>query len=172
VDWIMPIAGMLVGWVTNILAIEMLFSPRKPLYLLGKKVPFTPGLIPQNRDKMLDIASDRVSNVMIDTLNDEGAKESYEIFNKILDAHWSTKLFLGDKARKDIFKRLGRTIVSNPDVLNMIKKTVKNQMSKYSIDEMELLVRKISRESLQGIKIIGAVTGLVVGVIAMLIGGI
>ncbi len=168
----MPIAGMLVGWVTNILAIEMLFSPRKPLYLLGKKVPFTPGLIPQNRDKMLDIASDRVSNVMIDTLNDEGAKESYEIFNKILDAHWSTKLFLGDKARKDIFKRLGRTIVSNPDVLNMIKKTVKNQMSKYSIDEMELLVRKISRESLQGIKIIGAVTGLVVGVIAMLIGGI
>ncbi len=168
----MPIAGMLVGWLTNILAIEMLFNPRKPLYLWGKQVPFTPGLIPQNKDKMLDIASDRVSNVMIETLNDEGAKESYEIFNRILDAHWTTKLFLGPKSRKDLFKRLGKTIISNPDVISMIKKTVKTQMSKYSIDEMELLVRKISKESLKGIKIIGAITGFIVGTIGMLIGGI
>lgn len=166
----MPIAGMLVGWLTNILAIEMLFSPRKPLYFLGHKIPFTPGLIPQNKDKMLDIASERVSNVVLDTISDEGSTESYQIFNKILDSHWTTKLFLGDRSRKDLFRRLGKTM-SNPEFSKLLQKIVKNQMSKYSVSEMEHIVRKISNESLQGIKIIGAITGLVVGIVAMLIGG-
>lgn len=39
-----------VGGLTNHFAIKMLFYPRKPVYLWGKKLPFTPGLIPKRRD--------------------------------------------------------------------------------------------------------------------------
>jgi uncharacterized membrane protein YheB (UPF0754 family) len=39
-----------VGGLTNHFAIKMLFHPRKPIYLWGRKIPFTPGLIPKRRD--------------------------------------------------------------------------------------------------------------------------
>jgi len=41
-----------VGGLTNHFAIKMLFHPRKPIYLWGKKLPFTPGLIPKRRDEI------------------------------------------------------------------------------------------------------------------------
>lgn len=46
---IMPAIGALIGAVTNELAIRMLFRPYKPIYLLGFKLPFTPGVIPSQR---------------------------------------------------------------------------------------------------------------------------
>lgn len=38
-----------IGGFTNYLAIKMLFYPHKPIYIRGKKLPFTPGLIPKRR---------------------------------------------------------------------------------------------------------------------------
>ncbi|WP_243291491.1 DUF445 family protein [Bacillus sp. FJAT-47783] len=48
----MMVIGALIGGVTNSLAIKMLFRPYKPLYLFGKRVPFTPGLIPKRRNEL------------------------------------------------------------------------------------------------------------------------
>ena len=44
-----PILGGLIGYYTNDIAIKMLFRPYKVLYIFGRKVPFTPGLIPSNQ---------------------------------------------------------------------------------------------------------------------------
>lgn len=44
--------GALIGGFTNHLAIKMLFRPYKPIYIAGKKLPFTPGLIPKRRDEL------------------------------------------------------------------------------------------------------------------------
>ena len=30
-EWTLPLVGIFVGWLTNVLAIEMLFKPRKAL---------------------------------------------------------------------------------------------------------------------------------------------
>ncbi|MDB9449007.1 DUF445 domain-containing protein [Dolichospermum circinale] len=47
-----PILGGLIGYYTNDIAIKMLFRPYKAVYVLGKKVPFTPGLIPSNQERL------------------------------------------------------------------------------------------------------------------------
>lgn len=47
----MIVTGSLIAGVTNILAIKMLFKPYVPKYILGVKLPFTPGVIPSRRDE-------------------------------------------------------------------------------------------------------------------------
>lgn len=48
----MVVIGSLIGGVTNHLAIKMLFRPHNPVYIWGKRLPFTPGLIPRRRDEL------------------------------------------------------------------------------------------------------------------------
>ncbi len=48
--WILPpILGAIIGYVTNRIAIKMLFRPLTPKRFLGLRVPLTPGVIPRNR---------------------------------------------------------------------------------------------------------------------------
>lgn len=51
---VMMAIGALIGGVTNSLAIRMLFRPYNPIYIFGKRVPFTPGLIPKRRSELAD----------------------------------------------------------------------------------------------------------------------
>ncbi|AFY39764.1 protein of unknown function DUF445 [[Leptolyngbya] sp. PCC 7376] len=47
-----PVAGTVIGYFTNDIAINMLFRPYKPIYLGDRRLPFTPGLIPRNQDRL------------------------------------------------------------------------------------------------------------------------
>ena len=47
-----PVAGGIIGYFTNDLAIKMLFRPYRAIYIGGKKLPFTPGLIPRNQERL------------------------------------------------------------------------------------------------------------------------
>ena len=48
--WILPpLLGAVIGYVTNRIAIKMLFRPLTPKYVFGIHVPLTPGVIPRNR---------------------------------------------------------------------------------------------------------------------------
>jgi uncharacterized membrane protein YheB (UPF0754 family) len=44
--------GAVIGGFTNHLAIQMLFRPYNPIYVKGKRLPFTPGLIPKRREEL------------------------------------------------------------------------------------------------------------------------
>lgn len=44
-----PLLGALIGYVTNYIAIRMLFRPLRPWHVLGMRVPMTPGIIPSRR---------------------------------------------------------------------------------------------------------------------------
>jgi uncharacterized Fe-S cluster-containing protein len=46
------LVGAVIGYITNYLAIRMLFRPLETKYLFGKPLPFTPGLIPKERDRL------------------------------------------------------------------------------------------------------------------------
>jgi len=59
-----PIAGGLIGYFTNEIAIKMLFRPYKPLYIGQRRVPFTPGLIPRNQANL----AQRVANAIMGSL--------------------------------------------------------------------------------------------------------
>ncbi|MEM8603155.1 MAG: DUF445 family protein [Cyanobacteria bacterium P01_H01_bin.121] len=55
-----PVAGGVIGYFTNDLAIRMLFRPYRAIYLGGRKLPFTPGLIPSNQDRLARKISDAI----------------------------------------------------------------------------------------------------------------
>ncbi|NPC92058.1 DUF445 domain-containing protein [Bacillus sp. WMMC1349] len=68
----MIVIGGLIGAITNHFAIKMLFRPYQPLYLFGKQVPFTPGLIPKRRDELARQMGQMVVNHL---LTAEGIKK-------------------------------------------------------------------------------------------------
>lgn len=47
----MVVTGSLIAGFTNMLAIKMLFRPYEAKYMFGKKLPFTPGVIPSRRSE-------------------------------------------------------------------------------------------------------------------------
>ena len=47
-----PILGGVIGYITNDIAIKMLFRPRKAIYIGKFHIPFTPGLIPKQKDSI------------------------------------------------------------------------------------------------------------------------
>ena len=49
-----PLAGALIGFVTNVIAIKMLFRPLKEARLFGIRLPFTPGILPRQRRRLAD----------------------------------------------------------------------------------------------------------------------
>lgn len=48
----MPIVGAIIGYITNWIAVKMLFRPRKEIFLFGKRLPFTPGVIPKGKARL------------------------------------------------------------------------------------------------------------------------
>jgi uncharacterized membrane protein YheB (UPF0754 family) len=49
-----PVAGALIGFITNVLAIKMLFRPLRPYRVFGIRIPFTPGILPRERAKLAE----------------------------------------------------------------------------------------------------------------------
>lgn len=47
-----PIIGAIIGYVTNWIAVKMLFRPRKEIRVFGKRLPFTPGVIPRGQSRL------------------------------------------------------------------------------------------------------------------------
>ena len=59
---IAPLLGCLIGYITNALAIRMLFRPHKAKYLLGIHIPFTPGIIPKEKGRIAQSIGQVISN--------------------------------------------------------------------------------------------------------------
>lgn len=47
-----PLVGALIGWLTNALAVKMLFHPYKPWHIGKIRLPLTPGIIPRRRHEL------------------------------------------------------------------------------------------------------------------------
>jgi len=80
--FILPAVGALIGYFTNYVAIKMLFRPYRAYYVFGKRVPFTPGLIPSKREKLADAIAKVVKENLLteetlrSRLNEERIRES------------------------------------------------------------------------------------------------
>ena len=60
-----PLAGGVIGYFTNDLAIKMLFRPYTAVYIFGKQLPFTPGLIPTNQERLAKKVSDTIMGSLL-----------------------------------------------------------------------------------------------------------
>ena len=66
-----PLLGALIGYVTNYIAIRMLFRPLKAWRLLGLRVPLTPGIIPAKRGELARKMGEMVGEHLL-TVEDVG----------------------------------------------------------------------------------------------------
>ncbi|MGD1902580.1 MAG: DUF445 domain-containing protein [Geitlerinemataceae cyanobacterium] len=55
-----PVAGGLIGYGTNDIAIKMLFRPYRAYYIGSFRIPFTPGLIPRNQNRLAQRVADTI----------------------------------------------------------------------------------------------------------------
>ncbi|MGB3205666.1 MAG: DUF445 family protein, partial [Crinalium sp.] len=60
-----PVAGAIIGYFTNDIAIKMLFRPYRAIYFAGRKLPFTPGLIPSNQGRLAKRISDTIMGSLL-----------------------------------------------------------------------------------------------------------
>lgn len=60
-----PITGGIIGYFTNDIAINMLFRPYRAIYVGKRKLPFTPGLIPSNQERLAQKVSDTIMGSLL-----------------------------------------------------------------------------------------------------------
>lgn len=60
-----PVVGTVIGYFTNDVAIQMLFRPYRAWYFGKYQVPFTPGLIPRNQERLAKRISDTIMGSLL-----------------------------------------------------------------------------------------------------------
>lgn len=74
------VVATLHGYGAAWLAVRMLFRPRKPVFLLGYRLPLTPGMLPKEREHFIEALSTVIGQRLLDveTLSVEIAKLNLE----------------------------------------------------------------------------------------------
>jgi hypothetical protein len=79
--WVLPpLLGAIIGYVTNALAIRMLFRPLTRKYFLGIPLPLTPGIIPRQRESLAHSIARMVSRSLFnaDVINSHIRGEKFQ----------------------------------------------------------------------------------------------
>ena len=64
--WVLPpLLGAVIGYVTNAIAIRMLFRPLTEIRVLGIPLPLTPGIIPKQRAQLAESIGQMVSRELL-----------------------------------------------------------------------------------------------------------
>ncbi|PTE93703.1 DUF445 domain-containing protein [Staphylococcus equorum] len=116
----MMVIGSLIGGVTNILAVRMLFHPFKTYYIFNKRVPFTPGLIPKRR------------------------KEVADKIGQVVEEHLLTESLIQSKLNAPSSRQAIEEVL-----LNQIQKLKQENMTlQYFADKLDLDVTQLANEKL------------------------
>ena len=78
-----PLTGAFIGYLTNDIAIKMLFRPLRPWRIFGIRVPLTPGIIPSKRHQLAENIGEMVGGQLL-TAHDIGEAMSSERFQEHL----------------------------------------------------------------------------------------
>jgi len=81
-----PAVGAVIGYITNDIAIRMLFRPHQPKYIMGIHIPFTPGIIPKEKSRIAASIGKAVSENLMNRDVLEKSLLSDEMMSKIGDA--------------------------------------------------------------------------------------
>ena len=78
--------GAVIGYITNDIAIRMLFRPHEAKYFMGMHIPFTPGIIPKEKKRLASSIGKAVSENLMNREVLEKSLLSDEMLAKIGDA--------------------------------------------------------------------------------------
>ncbi len=77
IDLLIKLSPLLVatahGYIAAWLAVRMLFRPRYPIYIFGRRIPLTPGMLPKERDHFIEALSTVIAERLLDveTISEE-----------------------------------------------------------------------------------------------------
>ena len=190
---ILTIVGALIGWITNILAIKLLFRPLKPI-----KIPFTPfvilGLIPKRRAELAKVIGEIVAHelISVDEMLEEAIKDEdlqgikgyvkrkikVVISEKISIIPFPFKSMIqapiDQMIELEVDQGLDDIIINIKDIVQMrldIEAFVEKKINAFDLSKLEEIILKIAKKELRYIEIIGfclgGIIGLVQGIILM-----
>ncbi|MGI6523696.1 MAG: DUF445 domain-containing protein [Bdellovibrionota bacterium] len=189
----LPFIAALIGWITNYVAVRMLFRPRKPYKIFFYTLQ---GVFPKRQKELAKQVADIFVSEFLDSkdlkenlgrvlrsadlkrmidLHIQGViKNKVATFLPILPRHYANSLV--DKigfAYKDELDPLMETIIhrilESPDVVPDIRNLIEDRIANFSVEKLELLCEGVLHKEFRFIELVGAVLGFIVGVIQMLI---
>lgn len=78
---IAPLLGGVIGYITNDIAIRMLFRPHTAKYVFGIHIPFTPGIIPKEKERI----AEAVGGVISENLMNKEVLEKYLLSEDMIE---------------------------------------------------------------------------------------
>lgn len=185
---LLTIVGGLIGWITNVLAIKMLFRPIHPI-----KIPLTnfklQGLIPQRRNEIAKSIGDAVENELIrvhdiieQLVTEENKTEVIETIKKRVLAAVELKLpsLIPSSIKMKMLEYVGEQIdteaggILNRTIDDLTKKAidkvkigdmVAEKINEFELDKIESMILALSARELKHIEILGGVLGAIIGLL-------
>ena len=145
-----PLIGAVIGYVTNWIAVKMLFRPRKEIRVFGKRLPFTPGVIPRGQGRLARAVGNVVETQLLtpEYLGEKLlSKESEEEFKNHMQSWIDSQ-----KASEDTLYSSISNIVEEDRLHNFIASTEENLTDFLSekiiaMEPGKLIVDKVMQEA-------------------------
>ena len=121
-----PLVGAVIGYITNDIAIRMLFRPRTAKYLFGWKISFTPGLIPKEKSRIASSIGSAISKNLMNREVLEKTLLSSEMVGKIkqgIEAYIETQKHNNESVEEYLSHYLTK------DDMAYLRKTVSKDLS-------------------------------------------
>jgi uncharacterized membrane protein YheB (UPF0754 family) len=190
--WLTPFVGALIGWLTNFLAIKMLFRPRAPKLIFGVLLQ---GVIPRRqRDLALKIG-EVVEEELLKSEDILHAIDTEELRGHLatvietrLDRFLREKVFRGEFLYERILsreavQRVKRGLIT--ELVNLfpleveaaikqlvekvnIRKIVADRVEQFDFDRLERIVYRVARTELFWVEVSGGILGFLIGVMQVL----
>ncbi len=81
-----PVVGAVIGYFTNHIAVKMMFRPLEPVYIFGKRLPLTPGVIPKNKGRIARALGRAVSESLLTEKDLAASFLNPEVKDKVVNA--------------------------------------------------------------------------------------
>lgn len=155
-----PLVGAVIGYITNWIAIKMMFRPLKPIKLFGFKLPFTPGIIPKNKERIAKSIGIAISDNLLTNSDLQDILLSDEIKEKLKE---NIKKYLDDSEEKNItIKELLSSIISESELnitlesiatsisSNICNTVLEADLARLITDQIELVAKEKMKKSFLG----------------------
>ncbi|WP_373899243.1 DUF445 family protein [Haloimpatiens sp. FM7315] len=150
--FITVLTGAIIGYITNWLAIKMLFRPREEKRLFGFKIPFTPGVIPKEKSRIAKSVAETIDShlltkdTIINSLCSDNINKKLELWviGKVHNFSSCSKTI--EEKLRDIFGEDTESILLkiNKAVESYIIKTIKREDIKEKL--VNLIMTYIEKE--------------------------
>ena len=182
-----------IGWITNWVAIKMLFRPHKEINFGLFKIQ---GLIPKRRAEIGTGIANIIQNELISVKDvisnidrEEFSKRLNALIDEVLDKNLKKKvkekfpflqMFFTDKIAKDVGNTIKDIIMGNQEKIFEIfsnyaeenidfEVIISDKISNFSLDKLEEIITFLAKKELKHIEVIGAILGMLIGAVQYLI---